>query len=268
MIIFIVIIIIIIIFFLLLHRLSTFTNVIDNNNKYKYTAVIVEPREHKALKYVLNNFLENLNNDWCILIMHGNLNEEYVNNIINNDLSIYKSRIFTHNLKINNLTIDEYNKLLKSIKFYELILTEMFLVFQTDTIICSKFKDNINKFLEFDYVGAPWSGGVLNEKIGNGGLSLRRKSKMVEIINKCPNIMYPDAIDQSLNNEDVFFSFGCDKVSVYKPTYEEAKCFSIEQVYSNKSFGIHKAYVYLNKDNFNELKSYCPEIIQLVELNK
>ena len=27
---------------------------------YKYTAVMVEPREHKAYKYVLNNFLENL----------------------------------------------------------------------------------------------------------------------------------------------------------------------------------------------------------------
>ena len=30
----------------------------------KYTAIIVEPRKHIALEFVLNNFLENLNNDW------------------------------------------------------------------------------------------------------------------------------------------------------------------------------------------------------------
>lgn len=41
--------------------------------KYKfYTAVIVEPRKHhKALKYVLTNFLENLNSSWNIIVYHG-----------------------------------------------------------------------------------------------------------------------------------------------------------------------------------------------------
>jgi hypothetical protein len=29
----------------------------------KYTAVIIEPRQHKALQFVLNNFLENLNDE-------------------------------------------------------------------------------------------------------------------------------------------------------------------------------------------------------------
>jgi hypothetical protein len=226
-----------------------------NNKSYKYTAVIVEPREHKALKYVLNNFLENLNNDWCILIMHGNLNEAFVNNIINNDLILNKSRILKHNLKVDNLTIDEYNKLLKSIEFHNLILTKMFLVFQTDTIICNKFKDNIYNFMNYDYVGAPWYNG----NVGNGGLSLRRKSKMIEIINKCP---------MNTENEDLFFSFGCDKVDVYKPTFEDAKNFSIEHIYSQNSFGIHKAYNYLNNTELDKVKSYCPQIIELGELNK
>jgi hypothetical protein len=50
----------------------------------KYTAIIIEPREHKALSFVLNNFLSNLSNDWSFIIFHGNKNSEYVKNIVNN----------------------------------------------------------------------------------------------------------------------------------------------------------------------------------------
>ena len=46
--------------------------------KSKYTAIIVEPREHKALAFVLENFLENLNDDWNVIILHGTENKKYV----------------------------------------------------------------------------------------------------------------------------------------------------------------------------------------------
>jgi len=48
----------------------------------KYTAIIVEPREHKALAFVLKNFLENLNEDWNIIILHGMENKKYVKKIM------------------------------------------------------------------------------------------------------------------------------------------------------------------------------------------
>ena len=31
---------------------------------FKYTAIIIEPRKHKALCFVLNNMLECLSNEW------------------------------------------------------------------------------------------------------------------------------------------------------------------------------------------------------------
>ena len=158
----------------------------DNNSKKKYTAVIVEPRKHKALSFVLENFLTNLSEEWDIIIMHGNKNEDYVDDIIENGLSSFENRISKVNLNVDNLTIDDYNKLLKSKEFYEKIPTEVFLIFQTDTVICENDKELINKFLEYDYVGAPW----INGGVGNGGLSLRKKSKMLEIINKCRALIY------------------------------------------------------------------------------
>ena len=86
----------------------------DNNSKKKYTAVIVEPRKHKALSFVLENFLTNLSEEWDIIIMHGNKNEDYVDDIIENGLSSFENRISKVNLNVDNLTIDDYNKLLKS----------------------------------------------------------------------------------------------------------------------------------------------------------
>ena len=126
------------------------------NNTYKYTAIIVEPREHKALSFVLNNFLENLSDEWGIVMCHGNKNIDFVHNIINNDLPQYRNRITLVNLHVDNLGTDDYNKLMMSEKFHEYIPTEIFIVFQTDSIICREYKDYIHKFLEYDYVGAPW----------------------------------------------------------------------------------------------------------------
>jgi len=81
----------------------------------KYTAIIVEPRRHPALKFVLNNFLENLSEQWLIIIFHGCDNIEYVKNIVNN---ISTSRIKMINLNVSNLNYIAYNNIFKNIDFY------------------------------------------------------------------------------------------------------------------------------------------------------
>ena len=45
------------------------------DSKYKYTAIIVEPREHPALEYVLQNFNDNLSNEWQFILFYGNKNK-------------------------------------------------------------------------------------------------------------------------------------------------------------------------------------------------
>jgi hypothetical protein len=226
---------------------------IDSSNKY--TAIIIEPRRHEALEYVLRNFLDNLDDDWNVILFHGNLNKEFSENIIYNNLNEYKHRTSLVNLKIDNLTIPEYSSIFLSKEFYNSIPTEVFLVFQTDAIICSKFKHFIYDFIKYDYVGAPLGDGI----VGNGGLSLRRKSKMLEILDKCKNL---DGIQQSY--EDVLFSIPCEEVTDYnKPSTEEAKNFSIEKILNDKSFGLHKAYKYHGTET---IKQWCPEIEKLALL--
>ena len=66
--------------------------------------------------------------------------------------------------------------------------------------------------------------------------------------------------------EDIIFSLylDTDNISIFKPSLEEAKQFSIESIYSNKSFGIHKAYNYID---IYELSIWCPDILELKRLN-
>jgi hypothetical protein len=190
-----------------------FNTILDYFSNYKYTAVIVEPREHKALELVLTNFLTNLNDDWSIIIYHGIDNIDYINDIINKNLTNYKNRITTKNLNVNNLTITDYNNLMTNRDFVAGIPTEIFLIFQTDTIICEQTKNLLYDFIEYDYVGAPWLDSDIG---GNGGLSLRRKSKMLEILDKCKyNGM----------NEDQYFSWGCKDVIINMPSKNKAKEF-------------------------------------------
>jgi hypothetical protein len=231
-------------------------------HKEKYTAIIIEPRKHKALEFVLKNFLTNLNNDWSIIIFHGNLNKEYIKNIIDKSLTKYKDRITLKSIHKDNLYTSEYSQLLTSKDFYKQIPTETFMVFQTDTMIIPKNKNNLQKFLKYDYVGAP----LILRNVGNGGLSLRKKSKMLEIIDKIPYLHIPTIKSSHfIDYEDLYFSLSFhyavfaffNNVTVEKPSAEKAELFSSEYYVNPKSFATHAVW---KNNNIDDLKKIYPDI--------
>jgi hypothetical protein len=72
------------------------------------------------------------------------------------------------------------SRFLTNLWLYETLLqpAEWLLVFQTDSILCANSRQNLNDFLDYDWVGAPWNP---NGRFGgNGGLSLRRVSAISE----------------------------------------------------------------------------------------
>lgn len=241
-----------VIFIVSLIGLVSFNKIQKEGFDEQYTAIIVEPRKHKALSFVVKNALTNLPDNWNIVIMYGNQNKEFVMDIIDNDLSEYKERITTKNLNVDNLTISDYNDLLTTKEFYDNIPSEIFLIFQTDSVICGENNELIDDFLKYDYVGAPWK-----DAVGNGGFSLRRKSKTLEIISKCK---------RGNENEDVYFANPC--VSNFKPSMEKAKMFSVEAYYSDKSFGVHKPWAYLTNEEIDDKIKKCAPLKKLWELNK
>ena len=60
-------------------------------------------------------------------------------------------------------------------------------------------------------------------------------------------------------NEDKFFSFYYKNICKPSP-FELANAFSVEQHYHNNPLGIHKPWLYLSKENWQNLKDKFPEI--------
>lgn len=209
---------------------DVFMNIQSINNSNKI-AVIVEPRKHKHLSAVLKNVAYYLGKGWSMQIFHGNKNLNYIKKIIGNNTNI----ILT-NLEVDNLTINKYNKLLKSVSFWKKIKADKILIFQTDALLR---KNNINDFLKFDYIGGPWptynrAYKITKSYIGNGGLSLRTRNVMIKICEK-----YNSQHDEP---EDVYFSKYCVKDKYKIADLKSGLEFSVDVIFNKNPTGMHKAY--------------------------
>jgi hypothetical protein len=228
-----------------------------------YTAVIVEPRKHAALGFVLKNALECLPETWRIILFHGTLNAEFSAELVGSFTQEEQQRIQLIRLEVENLNQKTYSQLLATrSRIYDHISTEYFLVFQTDSMFFKEYKGLLSMFLseKYDYIGAPWM--VCNYAptrqrgfIGNGGLSLRRTEKMLEIIqNHDWNLTVPTEFEWM---EDLYFTNAYSDIQLKKPPYEKAKLFSVDEVFSAVSFGCHRPWCHAH---YGELVKFHPEL--------
>jgi len=137
-------------------------------------------------------------------------------------------------MSVLNLTIRDYNTLLMGGDFWRRLLDygcKYALIFQMDTILLNP---NVESFLEYDYVGAPWDNKFRGIVSGNGGLSLRHVETMLTITETCP------ANHGQLQFEDVFFSYWCKEKGYHVPTREIASHFSVETIFYETPCGMHK----------------------------
>lgn len=200
--------------------------------------VIVEPREHPLLKAVLKNFMKLLApRGWGLIVYHGTKNEEFVNTIT----GAWKN-IYLRNIGVENLPISEYNKLFFTPDFW-LSMKEIgckhALIFQTDVVL---LRDNIDDFLEYDYVGAPWNTVLdwtngIEFPGGNGGFSLRNVDSMLECLYRLP--------PTHIRNEDGYFSFNCYRLGKRVAPRDISSTFSVETVYYETPCGLHKPFISL-----------------------
>ena len=218
-----------------------------------YTAVLVECRRLKVLRFVLHNFIENLDSNWNFLIVHGLENGEWFRAMIAEEFPDQQNRFTFHEWPVADFTALGYNQYIMSAAFYKLIPTETLLIFQGDTMISPQNKGLLKKFMQYDFVGAPWKWGG----IGNGGLSLRKKSKMLEILKKYP-------VTEKFKHEDSYFSKYIMRVPHNIPTEFDAQEFSIETVFRERAFGLHAAWKHL-PERLDDLRHIFPGLDTLIE---
>lgn len=180
--------------------------IIEKNKNFE--AVFIEFRILPHTELLIRNAILKLGNDWSFTIVCGNTNYDFFCNIIQNinrNINIIK-------LNVDNITIDQYNQLLLTKSFWEQFTGNKIIIYQEDSYI---FKKNINDFIKYDYIGAPWKHIKNYCTVGNGGFSLRNKYIMIEIINNytnyefiLPPVIIYDMKKRKMTNipEDLFFS--------------------------------------------------------------
>lgn len=189
-----------------------------------------------------------------ILVTHQNLN-----------LSVYENLAEEYNIQIEKVFfsnpyfkgISGYNCLLKSKHFYSAFTDyDYILIYQLDAFV---FRDELEYWCNqgYDYIGAPWITSDEEKpidtglwKVGNGGLSLRKISYCMKVLNwKGPVLTYryynkikylPYILGWKNNinyfiksnmNEDALFSgfLSPTYLNPHLPTPEIAACFAFEK---------------------------------------
>lgn len=134
-----------------------------------------------------------------------------------------------------------YNRILTNVNFWLKTKYDKILIFQNDSCI---LRAGIEQFFDYDYVGAPWKFQVSG---GNGGLSLRTKSKMIDVINKYP---YNPATH---GNEDVYFSNHLELAGGKLAPRDVCEKFSVESIYREGTLGYHAIEKHLTKEQVNTI---------------
>jgi len=228
--------------------------------------VIVEPRKHKLLKYVCENFDKNMCKSWDLYVFHGKSHSEFAREAVE---EIKDRKVFLIPLDTDNLTADQYNELFKKLDFWDQVKAEDILVFQTDAVLCPNSSYKIDDFTHFDYIGCSIFNGAIGKDIeawgtensfyGIGGLSFRKNSFQKQCIRKYPNITakYP---------EDVFYS-NCVEDSPNKPSSgTDLANFCSQTQFRRPSFGAHKITL-LEKEHLAPFLKFCPTAKEMLRKN-
>jgi len=217
----------------------------------KYESLLVEYRCLPHIEFLIRNTIIKLGKQWCHTVICGNLNYHYMVRLC----SLISNKIKVIKTDHDNLTPSDYSKFLANLDFWNLLNGEKILIYQEDSII---FKNNISEFLKWDYIGAPWPENNINKNlnVGNGGLSLRTKSVMIEIIkrismNKTSNTEYLKLTNSTVLPEDIYFCKNMKDLKIgLLADRESAYNFSTETFVNLDSFGGHS--FWLNDFNWKD----------------
>lgn len=252
-----------------------------NTNNTK-VAVMVEPRRHHLLKYIVTNVMYNLGPEWNL-------------HLFTFDYDFVKTELVGNTFKLSKLTkgnleLYEQDNILKMTLFWEQIKEENILYFETDSFIMNKMDDSV--FINQSFIGGVYTyynkqnmKGVIhpfdntnvitlhNSPLRyfsiNGGFSFRKRSKMIECIKKVSKediISYRKKYAMDISyyekhiGEDTFFQHALEILGYQLPNIDECIHFCENLSYNltcSNSFGIHninKKHAIDNRYNFIQIK--------------
>tara|TARA_B100001250_G_scaffold322239_1_gene285451 strand:- start:741 stop:1715 length:975 start_codon:yes stop_codon:yes gene_type:complete len=260
------------------------------NKPTKYTAVIIEDRPGELVRFSIYNTLLMSKLRLKIILFTTHDSFKRMQDIFS-DLKhwVEVRELNSINKDIKKINTLNYNQILKSINFWEMLPTRNILIFQTDALLIEPIDFTM---FNYDYIGSPFSNNkylstsfpqinetsnndivdkwvtqIFNKSVpipdsvllGNGGLSIRNRDVMIEI---CGNEYSTD-----IENEDIYFSRLIKSYSKNIVPFDVAKRFSCESAYF-KSIGAHASYLYLTKEQQAEIyERHIKHVFALTDLS-
>ena len=222
----------------------------SRGSEYKVVLLDNRPNPLSVLSVLFS--LSNLNLMWSCKIYTSKRGCEYYQTMLGDIVEV----VHWPALDIKKFHIDVYNEILKSKDFWKSVESKKTLIIQDDGIL---LRSGIDKFLDYDYIGASWVDNVANEYIktyinedlvGNGGFSLRTTDLMIkvcELFEKDKGWLFYKNITQI--PEDVYFAYGLKQMQktndkIIMPNYNKGTEFASEEVCNMSSLGVHKLWAY------------------------
>lgn len=237
------------------HR-DTLMTTFEPSKNTDNVVVVVDTRDNiMSIMSILITFHNLRPNTWALMIFCIDSNIQYYDSIFA-DKSRFVEYVTHFDLTKSCFSIDAYNKLLKSVPFWDFIKNKNYrnvLLIQDDGMLVRKGLENAPFFGQTPYIGAPWCPKrpenaplriyTKERMIGNGGLSLRNTEAMLAVCKQYSEKnreLHCNGLEQE--PEDVFFARHCTFDA--SSTFIAAQSFSTELILSMDSLGFHKFWMY------------------------
>jgi hypothetical protein len=188
---------------------------------------IVERRCHPNLEFCLHNAAY-FARGFALHIFCSTANREFIETICGCQPNIHLHEVFEH-IGTPEQGRYEYNELLKSSYFWNMLQEEHIITIETDTYFLDFIPESI---YAYDYVASRWPWAL--EEPGGGGLSYRKKSIMKQIIqsNIVNNTEHP--------MQDTYVAAGMKLLNAKIPDEKNSYKYFIEASASNHACGVHQ----------------------------
>lgn len=214
--------------------------------------VIVERRCHANLEFCIKNAVY-FNPGFALHIYCSKANAGFVKLICGKHIESVHIHVIMDTIGTALEGREEYNKLLKTKKFWEDLAEEHIIVFETDSYFLRQIPPSI---FTYDYVASKWPWII--DAPGGGGLSYRKRSVMLKI---CDHYNQPTAIMQ-----DSFVSEGIKTLGYKYPDEKESAKYFTESYFSSCPVGTHQWWTFLLNIN-TEKKLQIIDIYLKLDIN-
>lgn len=215
--------------------------------------VIVERRAHRNLRFCLQNAVY-FCRGYAVHIFCSQANYEFVKAILGKQFDNVHIHIVFKTIGTPTQGYKEYNELLKSKEFWESFPEEHIITMETDCYFRKPLPESI---YEYDYVASFWP--WLLTQPGGGGLTYRKRSKMLEICDHQKG-------SEGASAQDAYACEGVLALGFKFPSFVESLQYFTECYYSPLAVGTHQWWTYCSIPASGKLEDILNNLLMYLHL--